>query len=70
VAGEQRYEIAGAPVDQLPWLKSIGCFTEIIAFRTRVFIPTKEAPSVICALLRACGAAMPELSMPAVSVEH
>lgn len=70
VAGEQRYEIVGAPVDQLPWLKSVGCFTEIISFRTRVFIPTKEAPSVICALLRACGPAMPEPSMPAVSVEH
>jgi hypothetical protein len=53
VAGEQRYEIVGAPVEQLPWLKSIGCFTEIIAFRTRVFIPTKAAPSVIGALFRA-----------------
>ena len=52
VASEQRYEIVGAPVDQLPWLKSIGCFTEIIAFRTRVFIPTKGAPSVIGAMYR------------------
>jgi hypothetical protein len=51
VAGEQRYEIVGAPVDQLPWLKSIGCFTEIIAFRTRVFIPTATASSVISDLL-------------------
>ncbi|MBU0774927.1 MAG: strawberry notch C-terminal domain-containing protein [Alphaproteobacteria bacterium] len=53
VANEQRYEIVGAPVDQLPWLKSIGCFTEIISFRTRVFIPTKEAPSVVGALFQA-----------------
>ena len=52
VAGEQRYEIVGAPVDQLPWLKSIGCFTEIISFRTRVFIPTATASSVISDLLR------------------
>jgi hypothetical protein len=51
VAGEQRYEIVGAPVDQLPRLKSIGCFTEIIAFRTRVFIPTATASSVISDLL-------------------
>ena len=51
VAGEQRYEIVGAPVDQLPWLKSIGCFTEIISFRTRVFIPTATASSVISDLL-------------------
>lgn len=52
VAGEQRYEIVGAPAKQLPWLKSIGCFTEIIAFRTRVFIPTATASSVISDLLR------------------
>ncbi|WP_197426419.1 strawberry notch C-terminal domain-containing protein, partial [Erythrobacter sp. CCH5-A1] len=52
VAGEKRYEIVGAPVDQLPWLKSIGCFTEIIAFRTRAFIPAKKAAAVIGSLLR------------------
>jgi hypothetical protein len=52
VANEQRYEIVGAPVDQLPWLKSIGCFTEIISFRTRVFVPTRAAPSVISAIIR------------------
>ncbi|WP_374133358.1 strawberry notch C-terminal domain-containing protein [Sphingomonas sp. 28-62-20] len=51
VANEQRYEIVGAPVDQLPWLKSIGCFTEIISFRTRVFIPTRAAEAVLAALL-------------------
>jgi hypothetical protein len=51
VANEQRYEIVGAPLDQLPWLKSIGCFTEIISFRTRVFIPTKAAEAVLAALL-------------------
>lgn len=51
VANEQRYEIVGAPVDQLPRLKSIGCFTEIISFRTRVFIPTKAAEAVLAALL-------------------
>jgi hypothetical protein len=69
VAGEQRYEIVGAPVDQLPWLKSIGCFTEIISFRTRVFIPIEAAPSVISALFRACGTALPEPSMPTFSVD-
>jgi hypothetical protein len=50
VAGEQRYEIVGVPPEQLPWLKSFGCFTEIIAFRTRVFIPRGSAISVIGAL--------------------
>jgi hypothetical protein len=62
VASEQRYEIVGAPVDQLPWLKSIGCFTEIIAFRTRVFIPTKGAPSVIGAMFRVLETAAPNFS--------
>lgn len=52
VAGEQRYEIVGAPVDRLPWLKSIGCFTEIIAFRTRVFIPKGAASAIVSALVR------------------
>ena len=52
VAGEQRYEIVGAPVDQLPWLKSIGCFTEIISFRTRAFIPMKNAAAVFVSMLR------------------
>lgn len=55
VASEQRFEIVGVPADQLPWLKSIGCFTEIISFRTRVFIPTKEAHSVVSALLGVAG---------------
>lgn len=26
--GNQRVEIVSAPADQLPWLKSLGCFTE------------------------------------------
>ena len=32
-----RIEIAGVPADQIEWLKTIGCFTEIIAYRTRIF---------------------------------
>ena len=51
VAGERRFEITGAPVAQLPWLKSLGCFTEIISYKTRVFIPVKSPERVIKALL-------------------
>lgn len=51
VAGERRFEITGAPVAQLPWLKSLGCFTEIISYKTRVFIPVKNPERVIKALL-------------------
>ena len=51
VAGEMRIEISGAPVGQLEWLKSIGCFTEIIAYRTRVFVPADNPEPVVKALL-------------------
>ena len=53
VAGEMRIEISGAPVGQLEWLKSIGCFTEIIAYRTRVFIPASDPEPVVRAILSA-----------------
>ena len=53
VAGETRIEIVGAPFDQLEWLKSIGCFTEIIAYKTRVFAPASNPAPVIAALLAA-----------------
>lgn len=36
----QRIEIVGAPAERLPWLKSIGCFVELISYKTRVFVPT------------------------------
>ena len=47
VNGQPRVEIAGAPAEQLPWLKSIGCFTEIIQYRTRVFVPIDRASEII-----------------------
>ena len=52
VAGEKRFEIAGAPAEHLPWLKTIGCFTEIISFRTRVFVPTGGAAAIFAKLLK------------------
>jgi hypothetical protein len=39
VAGEQRIEIAGEIGAHLPWLKSLGCWTEIISYKTRLFVP-------------------------------
>ena len=51
VAGELRIEIVGAPIEHLEWLKSIGCFTEIISYRTRVFIPASNPEPVIHAIL-------------------
>ena len=52
VNGAHRIELVGCPAPQLPWLKSIGCFTEIIQYRTRVFVPTAAAEPVFARLLK------------------
>ena len=46
-----RIEIVGAPSDQLAWLKSLGCFTEIIQYRTRVFLPVSIAADLLGRIL-------------------
>jgi hypothetical protein len=51
VNGTQRLELVGAPASQLLWLKSIGCFTEIIAYRTRLFVPALSAKTIMKTLL-------------------
>lgn len=51
--GKHRVEIVDAPAGRLPWLKSLGCFTEIIQYRTRVFVPANGAETVIGAILKA-----------------
>lgn len=53
VNAHQRVEIVNAPASQLPWLKSIGCFTEIIAYKTRVFVPVTQAKTILGDLLKA-----------------
>ena len=52
VNGNPRVEIIDAPASQLPWLKSLGCFTEIIAYRTRVFVPANDAETVLARVLK------------------
>jgi hypothetical protein len=39
VAGDVRLEIGGADKGTIDGLKALGCFTEIIAFQLRVFVP-------------------------------
>jgi hypothetical protein len=39
VAGEMRLELSGADRGMIESLKALGCFTEIIAFQLRVFLP-------------------------------
>ncbi|RZL27825.1 MAG: methylase, partial [Sphingomonas sp.] len=53
VNGNPRVEIVDAPASQVPWLKSLGCFTEIIAYRTRVFVRATDAEAVLSRILKA-----------------
>lgn len=57
VNGSRRIELVGCPGGHLPWLKALGCFTEIIQYRTRVFVPVAAAEPVLDELLRPARAA-------------
>ena len=59
VAGAQRLEIVGAHAARLSWYKAKGCFTEIIAYKTRLFIPDARAEAI---LEEICTASQPELA--------
>ena len=47
VNGSQRLELVGFAAARLPWYKSQGCFTEIIRYRTRLFVPVDQAEPVL-----------------------
>ncbi|WP_299775876.1 hypothetical protein [uncultured Tateyamaria sp.] len=40
-AGYRRLELTGASKDSLPWLKYLGCFTEISQYQLRAFLPAE-----------------------------
>lgn len=50
VNGEQRLEVIGFDPRALPSLKAKGCFTEIIAYQTRLFMPVNSAREIVEAL--------------------
>ena len=50
VGGEQRLELTGYAPDRLDWYKTMGCFTEIIRYRTRLFVPVSKASIILPAL--------------------
>ncbi len=50
VNGSRRIEIAGAEAARIPELKAKGCFTEIIAYKTRVFVPLDRADAIITSI--------------------
>jgi hypothetical protein len=50
VNGEQRLEVIGFDPRALPSWKAKGCFTEIIAYQTRLFMPVNSARDIVAAL--------------------
>jgi len=55
VAGTARLEINGADKVTVDGLKAPGCFTEIIAFQLRVFVPHGEGVDTTAILSRITG---------------
>ncbi len=47
VNGEQRLEILGFDPRALPSWKAKGCFTEIIQYQTRLFVPVNQAQDIV-----------------------
>ena len=47
VNGSQRIELTGFSPQRLDWYKAKGCFTEIIRYRTRLFVRTNEAARIL-----------------------
>lgn len=50
VNGGQRLELTGWSGARLDWYKAQGCFTEIIRYQTRLFVPLDGAPSILARL--------------------
>jgi predicted RNA methylase len=46
-----RFELFGFDPRRLAWYKSLGCFTEIIQSRTRLFIPVDRAEAITMTLM-------------------
>ncbi len=55
VAGEARLELGGADRGAIEGLKALGCFTEIIAFQLRVFLPHGAGVDTLSILRRIVG---------------
>lgn len=51
VNSSQRLELAGFSAARLPWYKAQGCFTEIIRYQTRLFVPVDGAAAVLARLI-------------------
>ena len=47
VNGSTRIEIKDYVPTRLDWYKSLGCFTEIVSYKTRLFVPVARAEPII-----------------------
>jgi len=47
VNGSRRLEVKGFEPARLTWYKSLGAFTEIIAFKTRLFLPPDRGEAIL-----------------------
>lgn len=56
VNSSQRLELAGFSAARLPWYKAQGCFTEIIRYQTRLFVPVDRAAEVLIRVAARSGA--------------
>jgi hypothetical protein len=65
VAGEMRLELSGADRGMINGLKALGCFTEIIAFPLRVFLPHGDGIDTGSILARIVGQAPDAASVAA-----
>ena len=52
VNGAKRIEIVGAEAARIPELKGLGCFSEIIAYKTRMFVPVDRVEKILVNLAR------------------
>ena len=52
VNGSQRLELTGFSGGRLDWYKAQGCFTEIIRYQTRLFVPANDPAPVLARIMR------------------
>jgi hypothetical protein len=50
VNSSQRLELSGYSAARLSWYKAQGCFTEIIRYQTRLFVPVDRAAGILARL--------------------